>query len=357
MARRALLIAAMAGLLLAADAPKKDEAARPAKEGDAFPEGAIHVALPPGTVRWERIFKKGRPLLRVSVGKTVVESRRVFIGDGKMATEFEATEEGVRWPSAQGGKGSLMKEGAVTYEPGKAIGGREGKFLPVDRLKAGSVWLTTSSIKFDFRPAAKKPEAPAVDRKAIDRLIAQLGSDTFNERAAAARQLVALGEPVVPALRKALASADREIARRARACIESIEQEVAKGGPYLPEGVCYVALPPGTVRWERVFRQGRPLLRVSVGRTVVESRNVFIGDGKAATMYEATKEGIHWPTIKGGRGPLLKDGTMTWEPGGGIGVEGGDFLIVDRLKSGVVYLTTPDTRFDFQPAPKVKERP
>ncbi len=353
-------MAAAVGLLLAADAPKKDEAPKPAKEekeGPNLPEGVIYVALPPGTVTWERIFKQGKPLLRVSVGQTVIEARNLFIGGGKAATEFEATKEGIHWPSAKGGKRSLMKDGSVTYEPGATIGALEGNFLTVDQLKPGSVYLTTPSTKFDFRPGVKDkpPQGQAVDQKTIDRLIAQLGSDIYAEREAAARQLVAIGEPAVPGLRKALTSPDREVARRARACIEGIEQAGAKGGPYLPEGVCYVALPPGTITWERVFKKGKPLLRMSVGQTVLESRNVFIGDGKAATEYEAVKEGIHWPSANGEKGFVV--GGMVDEPGSGIGVLNGDFLTIDQLKAGNVYLTTPSLRFNFQPKANAQRKP
>ena len=97
MARLALLLAAMVGLLLTTDAPTTGTTApQPKQEEDKdalkLPEGVIHVALPPGTIHLERVFnKKGEPLLRVSVGEMVIEARHVFIGDGKAATEYEGT--------------------------------------------------------------------------------------------------------------------------------------------------------------------------------------------------------------------------------------------------------------------------
>ena len=127
-----------------------------------------------------------------------------------------------------------------------------------------------------------------------------------------------------------------------------------KEGPNLPEGVIHVSLPPGTIHWERIFRNGKPLLRVSVGKTVIEARNVFIGDGKAATEYEATKEGIHWPSAKGERGPVV--GGMTWGAGT-TGVPPGDFHPADKLKPGSVYLTTQDPRMKFVFPPAAKARP
>lgn len=84
----------------------------------------------------------------------------------------------------------------------------------------------------------------------IDRLIAQLGSDQFAEREAAARELARLGPPVLEALRKASANPDLEIRRRAARLIPEIERRaeidslltptrihLAYGGTVLPEAV------------------------------------------------------------------------------------------------------------------------
>jgi len=114
----------------------------------------------------------------------------------------------------------------------------------------------------------------------------------------------------------------------------------------LPEGVIHVSLPPGTIKWVRVFNtKGDPLLRVSVGETVIEARQVFIGDGKAATLYEATKDGIHWPSVPGGRGGTMEG--MEWK-GGTTCLAPGDFLRVNQLKRGNLYLTTPDPNHKFE---------
>ena len=130
MARRALLLAAVVSLLLAADEPAKEE-----KEALTLPEGVVHTALPAGNIKWERIFKGGKPLLRVTVDKTILVARNVFIGDGKAATEYEAMKEGIHRVSVKGENSPVV--GDMTWEGG-TIRVPAGDFLPVDKLKAGA---------------------------------------------------------------------------------------------------------------------------------------------------------------------------------------------------------------------------
>jgi hypothetical protein len=117
--------------------------------------------------------------------------------------------------------------------------------------------------------------------------------------------------------------------------------------PNLPEGVTHIALPPGTVKMENITKNGKPVLRLTVGKLVIRARDLYIGDGKHATKYEATKEGVHWA------GPSGKKGGVTTGyihgPGSTIEVQGRDFWTVDQLKPGSVYLTTPSIKFDFTP--------
>jgi hypothetical protein len=68
------------------------------------------------------------------------------------------------------------------------------------------------------------PAAPAVDQTKINQLITQLGSDNFRQRDAANKELDAIGEPALEALRKAAKSNDMEIANRAAALVGKIEQ-------------------------------------------------------------------------------------------------------------------------------------
>jgi WD40 repeat protein len=60
------------------------------------------------------------------------------------------------------------------------------------------------------------------DDAAIQRLVRQLGSDSFAQREAAAKRLAELGEAAEPHLRRALTSGDAEVARRARVLLEAL---------------------------------------------------------------------------------------------------------------------------------------
>jgi uncharacterized protein (TIGR03067 family) len=65
----------------------------------------------------------------------------------------------------------------------------------------------------------------------IARLIQQLGDDAFRKREAASKELDAIGEPALVALRKAAASSDdAEIRRRAERISEAIAARVAEAG-------------------------------------------------------------------------------------------------------------------------------
>jgi hypothetical protein len=59
----------------------------------------------------------------------------------------------------------------------------------------------------------------------VDRLIRQLGSDTFEEREAASRALVALGKSARPALARAARTGDAEVRARARRLLVALENK------------------------------------------------------------------------------------------------------------------------------------
>jgi HEAT repeat protein len=67
-----------------------------------------------------------------------------------------------------------------------------------------------------------EPSAAVAER--VERLIRQLGSESFEAREQADKELIAIGPPALAALGQALKSADAEIARRARICIPRIER-------------------------------------------------------------------------------------------------------------------------------------
>lgn len=61
--------------------------------------------------------------------------------------------------------------------------------------------------------------------KNVDRLVRQLGDSAFPNRAAAERELIALGAAALPILRKNVSNSDTEVARRVNACIQAIERQ------------------------------------------------------------------------------------------------------------------------------------
>jgi hypothetical protein len=69
------------------------------------------------------------------------------------------------------------------------------------------------------------------DRGRLADLVRQLGSEDFEQRQKASAALVARGPLAVPFLRQAARSADAEVVRRARACLEEIDRGP---GPALP---------------------------------------------------------------------------------------------------------------------------
>jgi hypothetical protein len=76
---------------------------------------------------------------------------------------------------------------------------------------------------FAMVPALPAPE----DAPQVSRLIKQLGSDDFEEREAASKQLDGMGESALDALRKAAESdTDAEVRRRAAELIAGIEQRL-----------------------------------------------------------------------------------------------------------------------------------
>jgi HEAT repeat protein len=99
--------------------------------------------------------------------------------------------------------------------------GKPGEDADTALLRRGGIGTDGESlVKFLSERAGKQPDA-----KAIDALVRGLGSESFNEREAASKQLVAVGPPALDALRKAAKDGDAETVRRAKQCIEEIEKD------------------------------------------------------------------------------------------------------------------------------------
>jgi len=112
------------------------------------------MALPSGAINVQCTTKDDKPRLRISVGKTVVVAQCVYCGDGKSATKYEATKKGIHNPHANGAEGLLIK-GEIDIDPASVIVHADGDFIAVSELKPGSIYITTPSVKFEFRPKPK----------------------------------------------------------------------------------------------------------------------------------------------------------------------------------------------------------
>src|SRR5207249_6232974 len=137
-------------------------------------------------------------------------------------------KEGISWAPASGGKAFVFGNGAPSIrKPGATID--DPDFQTLDKLKAGNVLITTPSIRFVFGKDAKA----------------------------------------------------RPIGR------EGDAKPATYSGPAFPDGVVYVAFPPGTVRMEAVPRGSPKVLRVTVGKTIVDSAKCYLGDDKGVGLWDA----------------------------------------------------------------------
>ncbi len=111
--------------------------------------------------------------------------------------------------------GALVASPAVMRHPGPPKNRSE-------QVRSGSFFLPCL-VSLCFTQAVPAQQPPIDDlSKQIERLIAQLGSEKFQDREAATAELKKLGEKAIPALEKALKSPDAEISRRAKGLLEQI---------------------------------------------------------------------------------------------------------------------------------------
>jgi hypothetical protein len=84
---------------------------------------------------------------------------------------------------------------------------------------------------------AAPPSGHEVDQAHIDKLIKQLGSRKFNDRAAASRELDKIGEPALKALETATHSHDAEVRSRAETLVKAIQERVENKAALAPEHI------------------------------------------------------------------------------------------------------------------------
>jgi hypothetical protein len=88
---------------------------------------------------------------------------------------------------------------------------------------------TCAAISFGFglaRAAEEKKPSPKVDVATVARLVGQLGSDRFDDRETAFKELDVLGSNALDVLRAALTSRDEETRRRALDLVQRIEKRL-----------------------------------------------------------------------------------------------------------------------------------
>jgi hypothetical protein len=109
-------------------------------------------------------------------------------------------------------------------------------------LKAANVVTDAAGLLAFLRTQVRKED----DLEKVRALIKRLGDDSFEEREKATKELIALGSPALPELRKAAKDGDAEVATRARRCLDKIAEV------HGPEGLLVAAMrlvalkrPPG----------------------------------------------------------------------------------------------------------------
>jgi HEAT repeat protein len=95
-----------------------------------------------------------------------------------------------------------------------------------DRLREEGIGTDNASLVAYLRSAAAREG----DLLRLEALIRQLGSASFKERTRASKRIVAIGYSALEGLRQGEKSADKEIARGARDCMEQISTQKQTGG-------------------------------------------------------------------------------------------------------------------------------
>lgn len=93
-------------------------------------------------------------------------------------------------------------------------------------LMGGAILGTPGELQKQPDPRGAPTGARGDTSANIERLIRQLGSDRFEDREQAAKELVAIGTPAIGPLRQALNSSDAEVVRQAKECIPLIERNL-----------------------------------------------------------------------------------------------------------------------------------
>jgi hypothetical protein len=92
----------------------------------------------------------------------------------------------------------------------------------------------------------KQLQATPADAEKIAALVKQLGSNDFDDREKATRELAKIGKPATAALKKALADGDAEVRRRAQEVLDGFDKSTRSGVPLCVVRVLADRRPAGT---------------------------------------------------------------------------------------------------------------
>jgi hypothetical protein len=125
------------------------------------------------------------------------------------------------------------------------------------------------------------------DRRQIEKLIAQLGDDSFVEREAARKELELIGPPALPGLRKALQQGDLELSRRAAELIRVIEERSLSADLLKPKKVhLKVEDMPVLEAVAKLAKISGYAVRVDGDRTMLGNKRITLDTGEV-TFWEA----------------------------------------------------------------------
>jgi len=125
----------------------------------------------------------------------------------------------------------------VHFKPGEP----DGILIETWNGSALKCRLSKAEIAFEIAPSARlnirttqfvsivraQRSSPKTARARIERLLAQLGSESYKDREAAAKALVKMGSRIIPVLRKGLKNSDPEVRQRIEDALEKLKPKQA----------------------------------------------------------------------------------------------------------------------------------
>ena len=115
------------------------------KEAASVPLGSsVQVTLPLGTIQISYIESEEGMVLEAYCRGTTVRAQRIYLGDGKIALKYEASNQGFSTPSGK------VNAAMIELKNGSTIKVKRDQVSPWV-AKYGEVYLNTESIKFEVQ--------------------------------------------------------------------------------------------------------------------------------------------------------------------------------------------------------------